>query len=181
MATYRLAPHYTQLHPDAFVARGAVVVGDVHLGAEASVWFGAVVRGDTEAIRIGARSNVQDGSVVHVDDGFPVTVHEGVTIGHNCIVHGCEIHDGALIGMGSVVMNGVVVGAQCLVGAGALLTSGKVFPPRMLILGSPARAVRPLTDVELADIAASAAHYVEAGRAFRVAGLHQDGGPPAGG
>lgn len=161
-----------EIDPTAFVARGAVVTGEVRLGAEASVWFGCVLRGDTDAIHIGARSNIQDGTIVHCDEGEPVHIGEGVTVGHRCVLHGCTIEDGALIGMGAVVLNGARIGARCLVGAGALVTQGKGFPPGMLILGSPARALRPLGPEELASLEHATQHYVDAGRAYRDRGWH---------
>ena len=125
-----------RVHPSAFVARGAVVVGDVELGEDASVWFGCVLRGDTDRIRVGARSNIQDGTIIHCDEGEPVHIGDGVTVGHRCVLHGCTLGDGALVGMGAIVLNGARVGARCLIGAGALVTQGKVFPPGMLVIGS---------------------------------------------
>jgi carbonic anhydrase/acetyltransferase-like protein (isoleucine patch superfamily) len=170
----RVDPALLQVDPSAFVARGAVVAGDVSLGAHASVWFGCVLRGDTDAIVVGARSNLQDGTIVHCDEGDPTLIGEGVTVGHRVVLHGCTIGDGALIGMGAIVLNRAQIGAQCLVGAGALVTQGKVFPPRMLILGSPARPVRALTGEEIDGLARSAQHYVDAGRVWREAGWHAD-------
>jgi carbonic anhydrase/acetyltransferase-like protein (isoleucine patch superfamily) len=163
-------PAGVEVDGSAFVADDARLLGRVRLGPQSSVWYGCVLRGDTDRIEIGARSNVQDLTVVHCDEGEPVIVGEGVTVGHRVVLHGCTVGDGALIGMGAVVLNRAVIGAQCLVGAGALVTGGKVIPPRMLVLGSPARAVRPLTEEELADLADSAAHYVDAGAAYRAAG-----------
>ena len=154
-------------HPSAWIAPGAVVVGDVHLAEEASVWFNAVLRGDTEPIRIGARSNIQDLSMVHADPGFPAVIGSDVTVGHRAIVHGAQVGNNALIGMGAILLNGVQVGEQCIVGAGALLTQGKIFPPRTLILGSPAKVVRDLTEADFQMIAESAAHYVERARQYR--------------
>jgi carbonic anhydrase/acetyltransferase-like protein (isoleucine patch superfamily) len=155
---------------DAFVARGATVLGAVTLGAAASVWFGAVLRGDTMPITVGARSNIQDGSVLHGDAGEPLTIGDGCTIGHGVVLHSCTIEDGALIGMGATVLNGARIGARCIVGAGALVTSGKAFPPEHLVLGSPAKAVRPLRPDEIADLAVSAQHYVDAGAQYAAAG-----------
>ncbi len=172
MGSYRLDPALLKLHPTAFVARGAALMGDVHLGEEASVWFGAVVRGDTESIRIGARANIQDNAVIHADPGFPTEIGEGVTVGHRCIVHGATIGAGSLLGMGAIVMNGAVIGERCLVGAGALITSGKQIPPGMLVLGSPARPLRALRPEELDEIAGASRHYVDASRAFMAAGWH---------
>jgi carbonic anhydrase/acetyltransferase-like protein (isoleucine patch superfamily) len=151
----------------AFVAPSATVVGLVEVCDDASIWFQAVVRSESELIRIGPRSNVQDGVVVHVDEGFPVRIGAGVTIGHRAVIHGATVEDGALIGIGAILLNGAVIGAHSLVGAGALVTEGKVFPPRSLIIGSPARVVRPLRDDELLALAHSATHYVEAARAYQ--------------
>jgi carbonic anhydrase/acetyltransferase-like protein (isoleucine patch superfamily) len=165
MSDFEFCPE--QCHSDAMIAAGAIVVGDVWLAAQASVWFNAVVRGDTETLRIGERSNIQDLSMVHADPGFPVNIGNDVTIGHRAIIHGATIGDRSMIGMGAILLNGVVVGEECLVGAGSLLTQGKVFPSGSLILGSPARVVRPLTDEERQRIAASAAHYVRRAQAYR--------------
>ena len=160
------------LHPDAFVASNAIVIGDVHVGARASVWFNVVIRGDMAPIRIGAGTNVQDGSILHVDDDCPLTIGEGVTIGHMCVIHGCTIGDGTLIGMGSVLMNNAVLGEDCLVGAGTLVTEGREYPPRSLILGRPGKVVRTLTDDDVRDILRRGAeHYVEAGQAYRSRGF----------
>ena len=151
--------HFPELAPSAWVAPGAFVVGDVHLGEDCSVWYGAVLRGDTEPIRIGARTNVQDGCVLHADPGFPATVGEGCVVGHNAVVHGCEVGDGCLIGMGAKILNGAVLQGDCLVGAGALITEGKRFEAGSLIVGSPARVVRLLTDDEKRALRVSAEHY----------------------
>jgi len=166
-----LDPSRTFIHPDAFVARGAVVVGDVRIGALASVWFHVVVRGDSSYIRIGERANIQDGSVVHVDDGYPCQIGEGATVGHACVVHGCTVGAGALVGMGSILMNGVVLGEDCLVGAGSLLTEGKLFPPRTMILGRPGKVVRDLTPAEIERLRYATDHYVDAGRTYLAQGL----------
>jgi carbonic anhydrase/acetyltransferase-like protein (isoleucine patch superfamily) len=153
-----------------WIAPNASVIGDVALGEDCSVWFGAVLRGDTERIAIGARSNVQEGSTLHTDVGFPLAIGEDCTIGHNAILHGCTIGDGSLIGMGAVVLNGARIGRGCLVGAGALVTEGKSFPDHSLIVGAPAQAKRTLDDAAVAGLLRSAAHYVENGRRF-AAGL----------
>jgi carbonic anhydrase/acetyltransferase-like protein (isoleucine patch superfamily) len=166
----RLDPALTRIDPAAWVAAGATVLGDVWLGADANVWYGSVIRGDIEAIRIGARTNIQDLTVVHADPGFPCTIGAGVTVGHRCVLHGCTIGDGALVGMGAIVMNGAVVGEQSIVGAGALISEGKVFPPKSLIVGFPAQVKRPLHEHELAMLHWSAEHYVEAARAYRSSG-----------
>jgi carbonic anhydrase/acetyltransferase-like protein (isoleucine patch superfamily) len=156
--------------PDAFVADGAVVVGDVGIGAQSSVWFHAVVRGDIHAIRIGARSNVQDNATIHVVGGrFGTTVGDGVTIGHNAVVHGCTLEDGVLVGMGAIVLDGAIVGAESLVGAGAVVTPGTVVPPGSLVLGNPGRVVRALTADERTRLADAAARYVTLGAQYRAA------------
>jgi carbonic anhydrase/acetyltransferase-like protein (isoleucine patch superfamily) len=177
----RLDPGLTRVDPSAFVARGAVVVGDVVVGADASVWFGAVLRGDVEQLVVGARANVQDGAIVHADPGFPARIGDDVTIGHRVVVHGATVGEGSLIGMGAILLNGAEIGPRTLVGAGALVPGGKRFPPGVLLLGSPVRVVRDLTEAELADLVASTTSYVEKGRAFRAAGWHDPAfGAPAG-
>ena len=149
-----------QTGPAAFVAANAAVTGDVTLGRDSSVWFSAVIRGDGPPIRIGERSNIQDGCVLHADPGYPLTVGSSVTVGHGAILHGCTIGDGTLIGMGAIVLNGAKIGNNCIVGAGALVTGGKEFEDGTLILGSPAKAVRRLTEEEIASSLNSAEHYV---------------------
>ena len=150
-----------------FIAPSAAVIGSVELGEDSSVWYGAVLRGDTEPIRIGARSNIQDGTVVHTDDGFPTTVGDDVTVGHNVILHGCTIEDGCTIGMGAILLNGSRVGANSLVAAGALLPEGREYPPDSLIMGVPARPVRELTDEERARVAEGAEVYQQRAREHR--------------
>lgn len=145
----------------AFVAPSADVIGDVALSEDASVWYGAVLRGDVQPIRVGARSNVQDGAVLHATTGLtPCEVGEDVTIGHRAIVHGCTLERGCLVGMGAVVLDRAVVGEEAIVGAGAVVTSGTRIPPRTLALGAPARVVRELRDEDLEMLRASASHYV---------------------
>ena len=161
MPLYALGNLVPTFADDAWAAPSADLIGDVRLGPRASVWFGAVIRADNTPILIGEDSNVQDGAVGHSDPGAPLTVGARVTVGHQAILHGCTIGDGALVGMGARVLNGAVIAEQCLVGAGALVTEGKTFEPRMLIVGSPARALRPLTGHELAMLEMSAAHYAE--------------------
>ena len=161
MPLYALGDLAPSLAEGAWAAPSADLIGDVRLGPRASVWFGAVIRADNTPILIGADSNIQDGAVGHSDPGAPLTIGARVTVGHQAILHGCTIGDGALVGMGARVLNGAVIGEQCLVGAGALVTEGKSFEPRMLIVGSPARALRPLTEQELAMLRMSAAHYAE--------------------
>lgn len=159
-----LLPHgdaRPELHPSAFVAPGAYVIGKVSLAESSSVWYGAVLRGDTEPITIGARTNVQDGSVFHADPGFPATVGEGCVIGHRAIIHGCEIEDGCLIGMNATVLNGAKIGAGSIVAAGAVVPEGREFPPGSLIVGIPAKAVRDVSEEQAQDIERGAREYVE--------------------
>ena len=176
MSIYQLDQWRPEVHPSAFVADSAQVIGQVSLGAEASVWFGCVVRGDTELISIGAGSNIQDASVLHADYGFPLQVGERVTVGHQVMLHGCCIGDETLIGIGAVVLNGARIGKHCLVGAGALVTEGKEFPDGSLILGSPAKVVRTLTPDQIEGLRASAQHYIENARRYR-SGLHRLAAP----
>lgn len=144
-----------------FIAETAAVIGDVHLGTDASVWFSATVRGDVHRIRIGACSNIQDNAVVHVTNGSaPTSIGERVTVGHSAVVHGCTIQDDVLIGMGAILLDNVNVGSHSIIGAGALVTSGITIPERSLVLGSPAKIVRSLTDKEVASIGEYAANYV---------------------
>ena len=160
MALYELDGVAPQLGQQAWVAESAQVMGAVQLGQQASVWFGATVRGDTETIQIGARSNIQDGSVLHADEGMPLVIGEDVTVGHMVMLHGCTIGDGSLIGIGAVVLNGARIGKGCLVGAGSLVTEGKTFPDGSMIMGTPAKVVRELTAEQQAGLLRSAAHYV---------------------
>lgn len=150
-----------------WIAPDAVVVGDVRLGRNVGIWFGAVLRGDNEPIVLGEDTNVQEHTVMHTDYGFPLTVGRGCTIGHRAVLHGCMVGDNSLIGMGAIVLNGARIGRNCLVGAGALVTEGKLFPDNSLIVGAPARAVRALDDKAVAQLGWSAAHYVENARRFR--------------
>ena len=170
MSTYQLEGIAPQIADSAWVADSAQVIGSVELADDSSVWFGAILRGDTEPLRIGRGSNVQDGSIIHADAGFPVTVGEGVTIGHQVMLHGCSIGDGSLIGIQAVILNGARIGQHCLVGAGALVTEGKEFPDGSMIIGSPAKVVRQLTPEQIERLKGSAAHYVENARRFK-AGL----------
>ena len=167
MALYRLREHAPQVPASAYVAAEASLIGQVTLGERASVWFGAVARGDNEPITIGAESNIQEGAVLHADPGNPLKIGNNVTVGHQVMLHGCTIGDGSLIGIQAVVMNGAVIGKQCLVGAGAIVTERKTFPDRMLIIGVPAKAMRELTDAEVANLASAAAGYVSRGGLFR--------------
>jgi len=167
---YALDGLVPQLADDVYIAPTASVIGDVVLAAQVSVWFGAVIRGDVERIVVGRGSNIQDNSVLHSDPGAPLTVGELVTAGHMVTLHGCHIGDGTLIGMGASILNHARIGRNCLVGAQALITEGKEFPDGMLIVGSPARAIRKLTPQELEAIAGNRQRYIERARRYR-AGL----------
>ena len=166
MPLYDIGGVAPRLGPGAWVAPSADLVGDVRLGARCSVWFGAVIRADNTPIILGDETNFQDGAIGHSDPGAPLTLGERVTVGHQAILHGCMVEDEALIGMGARILNGAVIGAQCIVGAGALVTEGKIFEPRSLIVGSPARAVRALTEEQVALLRLSAVHYAEKARRY---------------
>ena len=172
MAIYELDTIAPRVADSAWVADSAQVMGNVELGEDASVWFGAVIRGDTEVIRIGQRSNIQDGSVLHADIGKPLTIGDDVTVGHKVMLHGCTIGDGSLVGIGAVVLNGARIGKGCIVGAGSLVTEGKEFPDGSMIMGSPAKVVRTLTPEQQQGLVMSAVHYVDNARRFKV-GLHK--------
>ena len=164
---------YKNQHPDidstAWVAPGAVVIGDVKMGKDSAVWFGCVIRGDVHYIEIGERSNIQDLSMVHVthykkedrSDGNPTIIGDDVTVGHRVMLHGCTVENACLIGMSATILDGAVIGKESIVGAGSLVTKNKVFPPRSLIMGSPAKVVRELSDDEVAELYASAKRYVK--------------------
>jgi len=167
LSLYRLGEDQPRIGADAFIAPGARLIGKVVLGARASIWFGAVLRGDNEPIVVGDDSNVQEGCVLHNDAGFPLTVGCGCTIGHQAMVHGCTIGDHSLIGIQAIIMNAAVVGKECLVAAGSIITERKTFPDRVLIMGVPAKAVRPLTDAEIAHLHESAREYAARGQRYR--------------
>jgi carbonic anhydrase/acetyltransferase-like protein (isoleucine patch superfamily) len=169
MPLYALDEHVPQIADPArlWLAPNAQVIGRVTLGLDVGIWFGAILRGDNEPIRIGDRTNVQEAVVMHVDPGLPLTIGEDVTVGHGAIVHGCTIGDGTLIGMGATILNGARIGRSCLVGANALVTEGKEFPDNSLIVGAPAKAVRLLDEAAIAGLRRSAAAYVENGRRYR--------------
>jgi len=169
---YSLDGHVPEL-PDAehlWIAPDAHVMGKVRLGADVGVWFGAVLRGDNELIDVGARSNIQEGAMLHTDIGYPLTLGEDVTVGHHAILHGCTIGEGSLVGMGATILNGACIGKGCLVGANALVTEGKVFPDNSLIVGSPAKVMRELDAEAVARLRKSASGYVANAQRFR-AGL----------
>lgn len=163
MPRYALGPLQPRTPPEGsyWVAPDANLIGQVEIGDDVGVWFGATLRGDNEPIRIGARTNIQEAVIIHVDPGFPVTIGEGCTIGHRAIVHGCTIGDNSLIGMGATLLNGAKIGRNCLVGANALVTEGREFPDNSLIVGAPAKAIRTLDDAAVEGLRRSAAHYVK--------------------
>ncbi len=176
MSLYSLDGVSPELPPEGrfFVAPDANVIGKVRLGEDASVWFGATLRGDNEWIEIGARTNIQDGSVLHTDMGAPLTIGADVTVGHAVILHGCTVGEGSLIGMGATLLNGARIGRFCIVGANALVTENKEFPDYSLIVGSPAKLVRQLDEAAAKKLLASATHYAENGRRYS-AGLKKIG------
>ncbi|MAW98415.1 MAG: gamma carbonic anhydrase family protein [Sphingomonas sp.] len=161
MPLYELDGQRPTLGSGAWVAPSADLIGDVRLHEQASVWFGACIRGDNTPMVIGARTNIQEGAMLHSDAGVPLTLGEDCTIGHHAILHGCTLHDRVLVGMGAIILNRAVIPENCIIGAGALVTEGKTFDPGSLIIGSPARAVRTLDDNAIAMLKISAAHYVE--------------------
>ncbi|WP_413183459.1 gamma carbonic anhydrase family protein [Paraburkholderia sacchari] len=167
MPIYKLADVSPNMHASAFVAETSVVIGDVTVGENANIWFGAVVRGDEDKIKIGANSNIQDNAVLHSDHGFPIEIGSAVTVGHQAMLHGCTIEERTLIGMRAVVMNGAVIGRHCIIGAGAVVTEGKKFPEGSLILGSPAKVVRQLTEAEINSLAPGAKYYVDQAQLFK--------------
>ncbi|MDE1183943.1 gamma carbonic anhydrase family protein [Paraburkholderia sp.] len=167
MAIYKLGDSAPTIHESVFVADTATIIGDVTLEENASVWFGAALRGDNEPIRLGKGSNVQENAVLHADPGFPLTIEANVTVGHQAMLHGCTIKEGSLIGIQAVVLNGAVIGRNCLVGAGAVVTEGKVFPDNSLILGAPAKVVRELSEADIAGLHRASAVYVERREYFK--------------
>jgi carbonic anhydrase/acetyltransferase-like protein (isoleucine patch superfamily) len=174
MAIYEVDGVSPQIAESAWVADSAEVMGDVVLGEDVGIWFGVVVRGDTSPIRIGARTNIQDLSVLHSDVGLPLTIGCGVTVGHKAMLHGCTVGDDSLIGIGAIVLNGAKIGNGCLVAAGSLVTEGKEFPDGSMIMGSPARVVRQLDPAQQQGLCLSADHYVANARRFKV-NLHKLG------
>lgn len=167
MPCYRLGDKAPQLADNHWIADNATIIGDVRLGENVSIWWNAVLRGDNDPISIGSNTNIQDGSVLHTDEGVPLTIGANVTVGHMVMLHGCTVGDGSLIGIKSVILNKAVIGKHCLIGANSLIPEGKVIPDRSLVMGSPGKIVRELTDEEVARLMSSAAHYVNNARRYR--------------
>ena len=167
MAIYQLDDKTPQIADSAWVADNAEVMGDVRLGESVSIWFNTTLRGDNDPITIGDGSNIQDGSVLHTDEGVPLTIGRNVTVGHMVMLHGCSIGDESLIGIGAIVLNGAKIGRNCLVGAGALVTEGKEFPDGSMILGSPAKVVRQLTPEQIEGLRYSAQHYIDNAKRYK--------------
>ena len=168
MAIYQLDAHSPQLAESAWVADSAQVIGRVTLEAQTSIWFGSILRGDSEHLHIGAGSNVQDGCVLHADAGIPLTLEANVSVGHKVMLHGCTVGEGSLIGIGAVVLNHARIGKNCLVGAGALVTEGKEFPDGSMILGSPAKVVKTLSPEQILGIRRIADHYIENAKRYQL-------------
>ena len=154
------------LEKDVYVAKGAICLGNIHIGEGSSVWFHSTLRADRDSIRIGKRSNIQDNCVVHVDEGFPVEIGDGVTVGHGAVLHGCSIGDNSLIGMGAIVLNGAKIGKNCIIGAGALVTQGMKIEDNTMVLGSPAKPIRPVTEEEIAANKRNAEEYYKEGKDY---------------
>lgn len=167
MAIYQLGEHAPRIDPSAFIADSANLIGKIDIAADASVWFGVTMRGDNELISVGRNSNVQESCVLHTDPGYPLVIGDNVTVGHQAMLHGCSIGAGSLIGIQAVILNGAKIGNNCLVGAGALVTEGKEFPDNSLIFGAPAKAVRSLSEQDVAQLQASADSYAARGRLFK--------------
>lgn len=168
MPIYNLPPYDTRIDDSAWVAPGAAVIGCVTLARNTSVWFNAVIRGDNERIEVGEDSNVQEGAVLHTDIGYPLRVGRRVSVGHQAMLHGCQIGDGSMIGIQAIVMNGAQIGKNCIVGAGAVVTEGKVFPDNVLIVGCPAKLVRELTGADAAKLQNNATDYVERAQRYKL-------------
>jgi len=165
---YDLKKNVPEISSDSWVAPNAIIIGKVKLEKNSSIWFNAVLRGDIEKIVIGENSNIQDGSVLHTDPGCPLTVGKGVTVGHMVMLHGCEISDDALIGIGSTILNKAKIGKNCIIGANTLVTENKVIPDNSLVLGSPGKVIRKVTDDEIKVICENAKHYVENSKRYKI-------------
>lgn len=166
MTTYALGESSPQFGPGCWVADNATVIGRVVAGSNVNIWYNVVIRGDNDPITIGDNSNVQDGSVLHTDDGVPLTIGRDVTVGHKVMLHGCTVGDGSLIGINAVVLNRAVIGKGCIIGANALIPEGKVIPDRSLVVGSPGRIIRTLSDEDAQNLIAGASHYVDNARRY---------------
>jgi carbonic anhydrase/acetyltransferase-like protein (isoleucine patch superfamily) len=169
MPIYQYGEQKPSIDPSAFVAAEATVIGDVVLAEDASVWHGVVIRGDSARISVGKGSNVQDGAVLHADEGVPLTIGDNVTVGHQAMLHGCTIGDGTLVGIQAVVLNNAVIGRNCLIGAGAVVTEGKQFPDNSLIVGAPARVVREMSPEQILKVGENAKHYAAHQKEYRKA------------
>jgi carbonic anhydrase/acetyltransferase-like protein (isoleucine patch superfamily) len=156
-----------EIHPSVYIAQGAMIIGDVTIGEESSVWFNAVLRGDLDQIRIGARTNIQDGTIVHLDNGYPCIIGDDVTVGHGCIVHGCTVGDGAMLGMGAIVLTGAKIGERAIVGAGALVREGQEIPPETVAVGIPAKVRRDVSAEDLERIRFGTLDYVTRGQIMK--------------
>jgi carbonic anhydrase/acetyltransferase-like protein (isoleucine patch superfamily) len=167
MAIYQISEFSPHIDDSAFVADSANVIGKVHLAAHSSVWFGVTIRGDNELIAIGENSNIQEGTVMHTDMGYPLTIEKNVTVGHKAMLHGCTVQEGSLIGIHAVILNGAIIGKNCLVGAGALVTEGKHFPDNSLIIGAPAKVARTLSEEEIDRLHKITANYVQRAKLFK--------------
>ncbi len=164
---YQLGDKRVNCEGQVFIAPNATLVGDISVQSGASIWFNTVVRGDNDPVVIGADTNIQESCVLHTDDGFPIQLGTGVTVGHGAVIHGCQVGDYSLIGIGAIILNGAIVGRHCLIGANALIPEGMCIPDGSLVLGSPGKVKRTLTDQERAGLEASARHYVEKGALYR--------------
>ena len=165
---YDLEKNVPEISADSWVAPNAIIIGKVKLEKNSSIWFNAVLRGDIEKIVIGENSNIQDGSVLHTDPGYPLTVGKGVTVGHMVMLHGCEISDDTLIGIGSTILNKAKIGKNCIIGANTLVTENKVIPDNSLVFGSPGKVVRKVTDDEIKVIRENAKHYVKNSKRYKI-------------
>lgn len=156
-----------RIHESAYIAEGAVIMGEVSIGEESSIWFHSTVRADRAGVTIGNRSNIQDNTVIHVDEGFPVHIGNNVTIGHGAVIHGCRINDNTLIGMGTVILNGARIGYNCVVGAGSLITQNMIIPDNSLAIGCPAKVMRQVTEEEIRGSRDNAEEYVKEGQEYK--------------
>ncbi|MCL2644050.1 MAG: gamma carbonic anhydrase family protein [Betaproteobacteria bacterium] len=172
MSIYALDGHKPQIGEGSWIAHNATIIGDVRIGRSVSIWYNVVIRGDNEPIEIGDGTNIQDGTILHNDEGIPLTIGANVTVGHMAMLHGCVVGDGCLVGISAVVLNNAVIGKECLIAANALIPEGKVIPDRSLVVGSPGRILRSLTDEEITRLRANARHYVDNARRYQ-AGLRE--------